>query len=442
MVELKIALKNVKAYWKHSLTAILAIASGVASISLFQGYVDHISLMFYESIAKIQMIGDVVIESKALETPKGRAEIYQNLIDGEFKESLEHSLKNSQMVSLFVPFLSLQGMISNGPKNTIFFGFGYDVEKGRAMRTSYYDWDTFHGYPLHKNSNSSSLVLGGSLAKLLDCQETPGYDFYAEDTWLNESPRSFHCKQSLMQLSSNTVHEQFNAVNLEVSGLIDGGYKEIDSRYVQMSLENAQMLMDTKGVSRYGVRLKNKKDFQKFKKNLISSMITRHPKVESELTIKLWEDHIIGEIYKKNMSLFAVFRNFVLTIIVMVCGLSVFNTMLKIVLERTREMGIYRSLGFSSDFIKKQFLYEGMLISLVGVTFGIISSFLITKFFNGLHLPYKAGMLTKPVLFYIATSFKLYVLSSLVMIFISYIGTKLALMNSHRKTIIEYLTHA
>jgi putative ABC transport system permease protein len=440
MLFIKLAYKNVKAYWKHSFASILAISSGFISICLFQGYVDDLSRLFHESISKVKMNGDIIIENKNLKSIDGKSNPFKYLITKEHQQKfIEIFEMNPNLVENYVPFLSISGIVSNGPKSTIFIGLGYDVIKGAKMRTSKYEWNTFFGIPLHQTTDSESVLFGGNLAKLLECDFNNDQSFNSKSgTWLIEENRPFHCKNSLFQVSANTVHDQFNAINLNLTGIIDGSYKEIDSKYLMMSLDNAHKLFDTDGVSYYSVRLAKGASFKKFTKLL-------NDKFGNDINtynVNKWEQHPFGDIYNRNMSLFAIFRNFVLTIIVFVCGLSVFNTMLKIVVERHREIGTLRSFGFSKKHIRNIFISEGILISFFGVSLGIVSSLLITLILNKSGFVYKAGMLTRPVSFLIAPSFSLYLVSALVMVVISIGATYWALLTVQNKKIVECLSYA
>jgi putative ABC transport system permease protein len=53
------------------------------------------------------------------------------------------------------------------------------------------------------------------------------------------------------------------------------------------------------------------------------------------------------------------------------------NIMLVAVSERTREIGLAKSIGAKSSNIRKQFLWESILISLLGAFFGIVLGILV-----------------------------------------------------------------
>jgi putative ABC transport system permease protein len=63
-------------------------------------------------------------------------------------------------------------------------------------------------------------------------------------------------------------------------------------------------------------------------------------------------------------------------------GIGIMNIMLVTVSERTREIGLRKALGATSKKIKKQFLFEAVVLTsvggLVGILFGVLISYLIS----------------------------------------------------------------
>ena len=53
-----------------------------------------------------------------------------------------------------------------------------------------------------------------------------------------------------------------------------------------------------------------------------------------------------------------------------------------VVNERTKEVGLVKAIGGKSKYVRQQFLFESMIISLLGALFGIILGILVGNIFG------------------------------------------------------------
>ncbi len=87
----------------------------------------------------------------------------------------------------------------------------------------------------------------------------------------------------------------------------------------------------------------------------------------------------------------------VISIIVMVAAFNIVGTLLMTILEKTREIGVLKSMGASMRSIRKQFIWSGLLIGAVGVATGeglALSLVLLQDKYGLVSLPQEAYYLT------------------------------------------------
>jgi ABC-type antimicrobial peptide transport system permease subunit len=130
-----------------------------------------------------------------------------------------------------------------------------------------------------------------------------------------------------------------------------------------MSLPAAQLLLHTDSFNVIMVKAKNESSVTPLS-NLISQVYGNNARILNVQQIAATASSIIGAI----TTLFAI----VAGISLMVAAIGIMNVMLMAVMERTREIGIMKSVGFKSRDILSIFIVQAMLIGLVGGIIGIV----------------------------------------------------------------------
>jgi lipoprotein-releasing system permease protein len=63
----------------------------------------------------------------------------------------------------------------------------------------------------------------------------------------------------------------------------------------------------------------------------------------------------------------------VVSAILVVASFGIYNTISTIVLEKTRDIAIMKSMGFHARDVRRVFLYEGLIVGTVGSLLGLIA---------------------------------------------------------------------
>ena len=228
MIFLKIAFRNVIKNWRHSLSALLSLSASFVSLVLFDGYIDDIKKMYDDSFRHRQMLGDLIIEKPEIHQKVGLAEPWNFWFTEDEQVIIDNFLKeNKKIVKERVRSLSVQGLLSNGNQSAIFIGRGYDLIEGDRIRGPGWSWNATVGVPLQEVQNDFGIMLGQGLARKLGCHWENKKNILKSYGGYEAVERPFECLRTDLQISTMTADAQLNAIDVEVVGLVDAGYKDI-----------------------------------------------------------------------------------------------------------------------------------------------------------------------------------------------------------------------
>lgn len=440
------AFRNLKSYWKQSLAAILSVMAGFIAFVIFEGYLQNIYKVYKSFNTHIEMYGDLIIEKKGAFDLEGRAEPWDYALREEDQTAIQKTLTQlSSQIKTYSRFLQITGSLDTSSFSTTFQGLAYDVPQAAIIRGPW-KWDTYWGKPLNESpSPKDQMILGLRLAKKIGClpDDIPGLKKYSIEVLKRPKARPFLCENEDFQISAMTESGQMNAFDLSVSGIQDLGFVDRDSRYIVLALPTAQKLFNTKKVSYYSVQLNpesNQSLFIKDFQTLLKTHLT--PEESSSIVITPWENHFFGSLYQKTLSLLNVIRNFLISIVVFVGAMSVFNTLVKLVKERTPEIGMLRSLGFLPQQIRGLFFLESLFLSWAGCFIGAIVSLVISVIINQLEITYPSGQFSTESEFIIQISASSYFYGFLLMTMISLLACKIAISKPSKANIADLLVHS
>lgn len=152
--------------------------------------------------------------------------------------------------------------------------------------------------------------------------------------------------------------------SFKVCGIFDSGLYEFDSSTALISLELAQKLFNLPArVSYLQVRIKD---------------IFRADKVAEKIQLISNPGIYVTTWMELNRSLFSALKLektllfLTITLIVVVAALNIIASLVLMVMEKTRDIGVLMALGATSQHIRKIFFLQGAIIGIVGTTLGLI----------------------------------------------------------------------
>jgi lipoprotein-releasing system permease protein len=152
-----------------------------------------------------------------------------------------------------------------------------------------------------------------------------------------------------------------------VSGLFDSGMYEYDTSLAYISLKSAQQFL-AMGDTVSGVEVKVT-DIYAVKKIA--------QKIHKELGFPFWTKDWM----QMNKSLFAALKLertvmfIILVLIVLVAAFGIVSSLIMVVMEKTKDIAILKSMGATGKSIMRIFILEGLIIGVVGTTVGLIAGY-------------------------------------------------------------------
>jgi len=149
-----------------------------------------------------------------------------------------------------------------------------------------------------------------------------------------------------------------------VRGIFESNNNDYDFNYVFTSLNSAQNLLATKGkIHGYEIRLKN---------------IDESNKLRDEFKAKLGNDYSVKSWYDLHKDLYSMMlierwaAYIILSLIIAVATFNVLGSLSMSIIEKKKDIGILRAMGVKDKSIVRIFMFEGMLIGIIGTITGAI----------------------------------------------------------------------
>jgi lipoprotein-releasing system permease protein len=159
-----------------------------------------------------------------------------------------------------------------------------------------------------------------------------------------------------------------------ITGIFDVGNKDLNLRWVFLSLRNAQTLLDLAG----GVSTLEVKVDKLFEAETAAQQLAARTGLQADSWMKLNAQLLVG-LRSQNSSSYMIQ---VFIIVAVVLGIA--SVLVVSVVQKSREIGILRAFGTSRTQIMRIFLLQGGLLGLAGAVLGCLLGIVLGLFFQTL----------------------------------------------------------
>ncbi|MBN2633032.1 MAG: ABC transporter permease [Bacteroidales bacterium] len=168
--------------------------------------------------------------------------------------------------------------------------------------------------------------------------------------------------------STINPEEAFNREYIFPSGVFQIE-QEYDSKYLYLPLEFTRNLIDNlSGVSTVEIKFSGTADERT---------------VQKDVQEIFGEGFVVQNKYEQQELFYKVMRSerlaifFILTLILIIASFNIIGSLTMLIIEKERDIEILKSLGADNNLIRKIFIFEGWLISIIGAFLGLLLGFII-----------------------------------------------------------------
>ncbi len=338
---IKIALRNILKNRRRSFVTLTAIAFGFAAVALFRGYTANTYEGLRRSAIRGEGLGHLTIYKAGWQQQAHQDPQAYMLTPAEI-EKITALAKADRHVLLTTPQLYVSGLVSNGRTSNIFLAKGVVPDDFRKITGVMADRRAIQGEDLRQDA-PYAVLMARELARQLNL--TPQNDAV---------------------IMAATLDGQMNALDIRVNGTYDTGSEATNDKYMLLPYQYAQSLYDTDRADRLIVLLDDWKYTETARRHLEQALASSNLPCE----IKTWTE--LSLFFNKVKGMFDMIFMFIFVIVLIIVIMSTVNTMGMSVVERTREIGTLRVLGFKRRGVSFLFAIEGAILGFLGCGLGAV----------------------------------------------------------------------
>lgn len=367
----KFAYRNLLRNKRRSISTGVAICVGFVGLNLLGAYIFRAKMALDTTSIYSAQKGHVIIYKKdSIDQYQIKPKKYVFSAD-EQKQVAQVLTTFGDKVEYTGSKLTVPGLLSNGTKShpVVIYGFDALAFKKSLIQPALLEWAKDWVLPSQLEDadlflkNPETLSITPKIAEIL----------------------SFHYplkSNEPVQIAARSLDGDLNAINAELGAEHTTGMQFLEDTIVLIPLAKTQELLATDAVESISVYLKPDVSVNPFLHELKNKLAN----LSFATDIYRFDDPIINAIHSGSMGFLYVMGGFFLFLICTAVSLTIINSLTMGIIERTREIGTLRAVGFKSADVVKLFVRESILLSAISMFFGVLISFVVSTAINAANI--------------------------------------------------------
>lgn len=379
----KLALRNLGRNRRRNAVTGAAIALGYAGLLLLGGYGAGMERLIRNSTVYLQHLGHVRVYARG-GLVKAEAKPSAFALPRDAQEKIGAALRADPRVELWGSYLRGAGLVGNGCKSFTFVATGVELDVARRV-LSHPDVVALGEdaarpragrRPHDAAGEESPIAVGVGLGRHRLQKSPPAVGPTSPGAPAPSAPLDCAAPDwgarvaddPYVQLAVRTHDGGFAAADARVVGWFQGATTELDRTAIEAPLDVLQRLYDTERVTYVAAFLRDHRTAPA----VAAELGERLRAAGLDVTVHAFDDPAANPYYAGMMATIAGILSFMALLVTAVVMLSVLNAMTLAILERTREIGTLRSLGFTRRQVVGLLLREAAALTAISTAMGLV----------------------------------------------------------------------
>jgi putative ABC transport system permease protein len=357
---LPMAWRNLWRNRRRSLVTITSLAFGFCALAVFAGYTTGVYNALANSSVHGELVGHLTINRVGWET-EGKLHPEKLLLTADEIARIQAIVARHLPGATLLPRLNATGLMSNGHSSTIFVAMGVEARDLAKLR------GPFRDVPGGLSENKPAAVsIGQGLADIL--------------AFKNGDSGS---------LLASTVHGQTNVADVDIDQIFNTGNAATNDKLMRVPLAMMQSLLDAPGRAEsltvllpssasgdaspaggwQSAIFKQDVPGEERTRTLAAELTSALKAAGLDMQVRTWQE--MSVFYRQVKIMYDMIFTLMLAVVLAIVVLSIANAMSMAVVERTREIGTLRAIGFRRMGIASLFVSEALLLVLIGTAAGM-----------------------------------------------------------------------